>query len=354
MKKILYMLACDIAYTGTPIYVRDIINETMDEYESYVFTPGYTKQNVFSNKVEIYEGKLDLTKKINFIHNIKMELKQLDNQVFDVVYINTSNVHLAYTYVHYFSKRKEKIICHSHNVITYNKGVLYDTLIKIKKNNIVRQADMLFACSKEAGESMFGTKADYSVINNFIETEKFVYDEKSRTELRRILNIKEEILLGHVGAFNKQKNQIFLLNMMKNMDKKYGLVLIGDGPNKEACLEFVKNNSLDNVYFISPIKDVHKYYSLFDIFVFPSLFEGFGRVIVEAVASNLNILTARGIPASEIFGINQVELNENEWVDAIIKETLSLNHRMNNSDMIIQKGYDKKMIIESIKTSFQN
>ena len=76
---------------------------------------------------------------------------------------------------------------------------------------------------------------NFYVINNSINIEKFLFDEKIRKSIRKELNVKEnEILIGHIGRINYQKNQQLLLEafekMCENNNNNIKLLFVGTGP----------------------------------------------------------------------------------------------------------------------------
>ena len=349
MKKVLYMLACDIDFTGTPLFVNDMINNlNSNEYECYVYTPGIMKNKIYSN-AHIYEGGAQLTHRFIREIQIKRSLKQLENQYFDIVHINTSNVHIANMYVSYFYRRAGKIICHSHNVIAYRETNLYGKIIDYKKHNIVKKCDMLFACSPEAGEAMFGKNVQYTLVMNFLNPNKFEFDQHKRDEFRK--KIGYDVILGNIGAFNGQKNQMFLLKLMQQLDNRFALVLVGNGPQKEECIRYCKVNELNNVFFFDSTADVQCFYSSFDMFLLPSLFEGFGRVVLEALISNLDIITSDDVPISSELGLTHLPLELDKWETCILQKACDLNTRMNVVDIIKDYGYDVDSVMSIIEST---
>lgn len=85
-------------------------------------------------------------------------------------------------------------------------------------------------------------------------------------------------VIGHVGRLDEAKNQMFLLELFKDYQKinsNSKLVLVGDGELKEKIINKIEELKIsDKVILLGVRKDVNKLYSMFDIFIFPSLFEG--------------------------------------------------------------------------------
>lgn len=173
-------------------------------------------------------------------------------------------------------------IAHSHS--TSNKKEWKKNIVK----NILRPfsklyANKFFACTKHAGEWLFGKKIierkELNVINNAIDLKKFEFNEKTREDLRKELGIKEDtLIIGHVGRFMKQKNHEFLIEVFKELIKKNDnsiLMLIGQGPLLNDMKQKVRDLKIeDKVKFMGQVTDVEKYYNIMDVFLFPSIYEG--------------------------------------------------------------------------------
>ena len=173
-------------------------------------------------------------------------------------------------------------IAHSHS--TSNKKEWKKNIVK----NILRPfskvyANKFFACTKHAGEWLFGKKIierkELNVINNAIDLKKFEFNEKMREDLRKEFGIKEDtIVIGHIGRFMKQKNHDFLIDVFNELIKKDEnsiLILIGQGPLLNDMKQKVRDLKIeDKVKFIGQVTDVEKYYNIMDVFLFPSIYEG--------------------------------------------------------------------------------
>lgn len=157
------------------------------------------------------------------------------------------------------------------------------------------------ACSRHAGEWLFGKGADFEILYNAIELDRFLFDPRTRAEVRDELGIPEgAIAIGHIGRFVAQKNQGFLLEAFSRVVQNGAsavLVLAGDGP---LCSEMErKAKSLGvagSVRFLGQRDDANRLYQAFDVFCLPSLYEGLGIVAVEAQAAGLLCLLSVEVP----------------------------------------------------------
>lgn len=352
MKRILYMVACDIDLTGTPVFIRDIGKYFENKYEVTVYTPTKQLKNIFGNSITVLEGNCQ-GGGIKFYNNVKNNIKKIfKEKEFDIIHINTSNIHIANLYVNYFYGKGSLILCHSHNVITYNRNPVYNKLVQMTKRNIVRKSNRLLACSVEAGRTMFGKQSDFTVINNFVDINRFRFSQDFRENIRK--KYKFDFILGHIGAFNGQKNQMFIIKLMEKLDDRFCLILIGEGETKESCKQYCRDNGICNVYFIDACDDVYKYYSAFDIFLFPSRFEGFGRVLLEAEVSNLNKIASNNVPQSKAFDCKYLPLDEKKWLMEINKEIHMLNNRTNNFEKVKRNGFDVDSVLKVLVSIYDS
>ena len=170
-----------------------------------------------------------------------------------------------------------------------------------------------FACSKAAGAFLFGKRAVRSgkvhILYNAIDTEKFRYDPQKRKEVREELGIAEgTFVIGHVGRFVPQKNHIFLLQVFQECLKLLPhslLVCIGEGPLRERLEQVAIQLEISkNILFLGQRNDVDYLLNGMDIFVLPSLFEGFPVSLVEAYCNGLSCVIADTI--SKEFNLTKI------------------------------------------------
>ena len=253
--------------------------------------------------------------------------------------------------------KKEKIpvrIAHSHNSSNSSNNPIERLYKNYLNTKINKNATTFFACSELAAEWLFKEKASEAIIiKNAIEIERFEFNEEKRKIIRKELNIdKNDIVIGHVGRFNKQKNHKFLIELFYEYQKKVQnskLLLVGDGVLRKEIEEQIFRLKLnDKVILVGNHKNVEDYYNAMDLFVFPSLYEGLGMVLIEAQINGLRCLTTKDfVPNSaNVTGeVKYIDLkNINEW----ILNLENINRlRYKKIEDIKMAGYDIK--IESKK-----
>ncbi|WP_195454814.1 glycosyltransferase family 1 protein [Turicibacter sanguinis] len=236
-------------------------------------------------------------------------------------------------------------IAHSHNNSTTkdNKYLIKKILQKL----YLLYATDLFACSKEAGEYLFKNQK-FTVLNNSIDSQKFLFDYKIRNKVRKSLNLKDELLIGHVGRLHEQKNHKFLIEIFEEIKKKnkYAkLLLVGNGPLENQILTQIKQKNLNNdIIYLKNRTDVNELYMAMDVFVLPSLFEGLGIVAVEAQAAGTPCVTSNTLPIESIVTplCKQLSLKIKPeiWANEVIEMSKNYDKHENMQEYIIKADYD--------------
>ena len=158
---------------------------------------------------------------------------------------------------------------------------------------------LLIALRPDMAETLnqkFGV-ANTVVIRNGIDFDRFKNLKQTREEVRKNLSISESsFVVGHIGRFNEQKNQSFLVDVFANIKKKRCdsvLLMIGVGDDEEKIRRKIRDLCLeDSVIILSHRTDIPELLNAMDVFVFPSLFEGLGIVLVEAQVVGLRCVVS--------------------------------------------------------------
>lgn len=223
-------------------------------------------------------------------------------------------------------------ILHSHNT----RGA--DEMVKKVRNYMLNRygisyATHYFACSKLSGEYLYGKKQTdkITVINNATQLDKFRYSSQTRKKIRESLAISDEqLVLGHVGRFSKQKNHEFLIEIAKKLKEKqvdFKLLLLGGGELQESMKEQVRLYNLEEqVVFAGVVTNPNEYMDAMDLFLLPSNYEGLPCVCIEAQANGLPCMISANVTREAAIS-NFVSFYEISDVDIWVKEILEkYNH----------------------------
>lgn len=215
-------------------------------------------------------------------------------------------------------------IAHSHNTQHILRSPLKRYYYECCRKHQSRLATTCWACSEQAGKWLFGD-TPFTVIPNAIESDHFVFRSDVRREMRKRYGLSEnDIVLGHVGRFDYQKNHPFMVELLKKLhNPKYKLLLIGDGWMRPQIEELVRTEHLESqVILTGEVSDPQKYYQMMDLLLLPSHFEGLGIAILEAQANGLPCLASEFVPREvNLFGsVTFCPLDVEKWVSLVYEK----------------------------------
>ena len=132
-------------------------------------------------------------------------------------------------------------------------------------------------------------------------------------------------------------------------------MLVGDGEDMIAIKKLVNSLSLVNdVIFIGASNEVPKMLSMMDCFIFPSLFEGLGIVLLEAQAAGLRCVVSNKVPKETTVTNNVVRLSLESSSKIWAQTVLGLNYIKTAPVSQIFKSYDIKNVIKTLKEYYGN
>lgn len=286
-------------------------------------------------------------------------------------------IHNNYDIVHMHSSSKNYLIlkkakkygiktriAHSHNIDFQTKNIIKKIIGNIFKINLRIYATDYYACSKLAGEWLFGKNIvkskKFKVINNAIDYNKFKFNKSTRKKIRDKLKIyDDEIIVGHIGRFTMQKNHEFLIKIFYELYKinsKFKLIMIGTGiKEKEIRRKVEELNITKNVIFEGFKENVNEYIQAMDLFLFPSKFEGLGIVLIEAQASGLKCYVSKDVIPKEaqvtsLLKFIDLKSSPEYWAKEICKD--SSYQRKDVKDEFENKKYFIEDTIEFLETEY--
>lgn len=217
------------------------------------------------------------------------------------------------------------------------------------------------ACSKEAGHFLFGRKP-FTVIKNGIPLESFKYNSCIRQHLRNELSIGvNDPVIGCVGRFTKQKNFAFAIDIFKKLKNNLPnakLIIVGDGDNRlELEQQVIALGIQDSVMMTGVREDINKIYSVFDVFLMPSLYEGLPIAAVEAQAAGLVCIYSDKVPReTDITATGHfisLSANKSEWVKALI-DGIEAVRLLNNCGTLEKEGFSARFNSEYLMRYYES
>ncbi len=141
------------------------------------------------------------------------------------------------------------------------------------------------------------------------EDHRFVQvNEVTRKRLRDKYGFNK-VTIGLItsGNFKKRGVDIFLKaleELQKNTEISYEVMIVGKDKNDELQ-KYINDHGIKNINFMPVISKVEEYFQAIDIFILPARIEEFGRVLLEAMACGLPVITTSMVGSAELIPQNQ-------------------------------------------------
>ena len=261
-----------------------------------------------------------------------------------------------------------KVISHCHNTAFGDGHFLIKTIgHNLGKVLYRRYIDYMLACSDLAAEWLYCKRdiaSDRIIISKYlVEIDKFKFSQTDRQEFRKKYNIADDITVYlNIGRLHYQKNQIFLLDIFKDitvLQPNSKLVLIGSGELRDTIHQHARElNICENIFFVDKTREVSKFMSMSDVFLLPSLFEGNPIVGTEAQASGLLCIFSDSVTRqAKILSTTtfiSLDRTSSEWAQIISSQTKHINVERRYEALVKMKenGYNVSKQIAEIETLY--
>ena len=327
----------------------------------------------FADKIDYEDELLAEGCKIHYISNLPgkdekkfyEEVHTILNEGYDVMHLHTSRWTGLQLEEIAMARGVPNVIVHSHNTHIgeredwadrYNAFTQRHEQLKTTfTNNWHDYATNLCACSHLAARWLYGdalADSTVHVLKNAIDTQNFKYNEKRREQYRQSMELNGKFVLGHVGRFDPQKNHDFLIRMFHEVTKQIPnahLLLTGQGGLFDRMKVLADELGIANkIQFLGIRDDVEALMQAMDVFVLPSLYEGFPITLVEAQAMGLKCLVSDKITteAKIVPNTQFLPLDAEVWCAELTKIQAQGYTRKDTSHLVKDAGYD---IRESVK-----
>ncbi len=274
-------------------------------------------------RVPFYEGKNELLKKVDYYIRGKRLYKEIYKQI---------KINGPYIAVHCNNEYESSICLRASKECSIPVRVTHAHIISHSANFISRYINAKYrasinelsthriGCSKQAVDSLCGSSMNSEVVNNPYNETKFV--TKVTYEKERPFHMIQ------VGKFSTIKNQLFTIEVFKIVKERYPdalLSLVGFGDDyRTLILEKIDELGLNESISVLPSDaDIPSLLDKCSCFMFPSLKEGFGIVLVEAQAMGVQCFVSDTVPRSTNLGgciYLSLDCGPQRWADKIVDE----------------------------------
>lgn len=371
MKKILEVNVDDNGYGGVYSFVLNILENISSDFQVNLCAFEMFEKKANIKYIESLGGKVYycghsgnlLSKQIGSL----MKLYKLERKgKYDVIHIHSDVSYKLFLYA--FVCRcagARKILIHSHSSGVEGRHRKTKLLLqRLFKPMLPCIAEKFLACSKKSARWMFPKQvinsANYTIINNGINIQKFKFNEFTRYKKQKELALGEnDFVIGHIGRFSFPKNQSFLIDIFCEIRKQKDnakLILIGgcagDSYYFDEAKAKVSDLGLDrNVLFLGIRNDVSELMQAMDCFLLPSRFEGLPIVGIEAQAAGLPCFFSDSITKeakiTSLVHFISLDKSPRDWAEIILEK--SKVKRRDMREDIIESGYDIKHEIRKLE-----
>ncbi|MGF1936149.1 MAG: glycosyltransferase family 1 protein [Nostoc sp. ChiQUE02] len=185
------------------------------------------------------------------------------------------------------------------------------------------------ACSRKAGEALFGlSDPPWRVLDCGADLKPFQAVVDPVTVRAEFGIPKDALVIGHVGRFEQPKNHQFLVDIFAEVAKrepKMYLLLVGNGSLRPDIERKIMQMGLTDRVILAGVRpDVPRLMlGAMDIFLFPSLYEGLGLVLIEAQTAGLPCVFSDVVPEeADVVKplVRRMSLSEpaSAWAEAIL------------------------------------
>lgn len=346
MIRVLHMIA-SLDVGGSQTMMMNIYRNIDREKLQFDFVIDHPAETYFAPEIEALGGRVYTL--AGFHGTNAGEIKRDWNNFFythpEYRVLHSHSRSYASLYLPVAKRHGLKTIIHSHSTSAGSglKGAV-KTVLQLP---LREQADILMACSRGAGEWLYGKRACKSerfvLLPNGIDMTRFAPDPELRVRYRRELGLEGRWVIGHVGRFYDMKNHSFLLDAFQKVHEREPdavLLLVGVGPLQQAAAEkAVALGVADQVIMTGNRDDVPALLGAMDVFAFPSLWEGLPVTVVEAQAAGLPCVLSdavtREVDVSPL--VEYLPLGDpDRWADALLRR----RPRLDVSKAIRAAGFD--------------
>ncbi|MDT2893039.1 glycosyltransferase [Lactococcus lactis] len=363
--KILQMGADNFGAGGRSVIAYNMTRPLTNDFQVDFLAIGKLKNPSFHRIIEENGGHVQHVKEVSSkIKRLRSIYSILKKEKYDIVHINVDDAIEGLFNIILSKLSGAKIVLHAHTTSSSRGEGFFGRLKMLSAKKIVNfLVDYKMACSLEAANYLYGDTdlSDVAIIKNGIIINDFLYNEELRQNVRENLNIPmEAIVLGTVGRLSYQKNPEFMVSLIQTLFSKapnFYFIWIGDGEER-ASIEKKLDEEIKSgrILLLGKQEQPAQYLQAMDVFLLPSLYEGFGIVNIEAQASGLPCVVSSAVPDSASVNSNFYRLLLSDGVEKWSEFITSLSFerlRYGSAEKIKEAGFDIEDSARKLRTIYQ-
>lgn len=325
---------------GVPISIQRLSDGLRREgHEVTIFAPAYKEQTDDHDIIRYHSLIKGIVNGASVPNSFDRRIeKKFAERHYDVIHVHHPMM-IGWTAAYLSRKYDVPLVLTYHTryeqYLHYIKASCFQDAVPIYMKNYMKFCDMVFAPTPLMQEYLYqiGCNALVRVLPTGILDDSFRADENAAAELRRefIRNCgeKTKYLFCTVARLAKEKNLEFLFRALAERKRAKGVsdfcfALIGEGPEEKHLRKLAVRLNLEReIYFVGrvPNEEIKNYCRASDLFLFSSLSETQGIVLLEAMASGTPVLAVRATGVSDIVvdGVNgfMTDVSETEFGETL-------------------------------------
>lgn len=315
---------CKIMSSNNKVYLYNFSSQDL-AYQQILIDDYHVK--IFQRPA--FNGKLG-----HFLRRIQYRLFFKKYQ-FDIVHIN-ANSPSNYDFAKAAIRSGAKVIYHSHNdsaesfVLNPKFTRLISIIRSFQRTRLAKLSVERLAVSTRAAEWMFNDSKRVTIIPNGVDFEKLKFSSEKRITGRKQLDINsDDKVLLVASRLTPQKNiykSLMIARCAIDQDVVQHLIIVGDGPEykvlNSVIADFPKHIQ-EKIHIQGAQNDMQFWYSVSDILIMPSLYEGLPYSVLEAQANGVSVVASKAIPNQAIIVnrlVHILDVNQNDviWINDLI------------------------------------
>jgi len=253
-------------------------------------------QNV--NLIDFKKGRL--------ISSILPLIRYLKENKPDVLLTATDFMNIGAYFANLISSTNTKLVLSERTILSRksdnNHNKIYKRIHRRIVNHVYSRGDKIIAISNGTKEDLVINynipEEKIAVIYNMVKTEDIVsLTAKEKRELFdqhfQDKNYNSQIVIG-IGRLVALKNFHYLIDairLLSEENKSLKLLILGEGPERQNLQGLIDSYGLgERIKLIGFVKNPNDYMQISNVFALTSIYEGFGNVVIEAMASGLPVI----------------------------------------------------------------
>jgi len=333
--------------TGLGNYSRSLVKFLSNEFpdnDYFLFNPKKSQKNSIQNytsKVVEVNPTNYLFKKINSLWRLFFISNTIKNYNIEIYHGLSGELPIGLN-----DKIKKIVTIHDLIFMRYpNLYNFFDRKIYYWKfKYAAKKADLIIAISEQTKKDIveflnINPEKIKVIYQGCQDVFKKKYTSEEKNQVIKKYGLPAKFILN-VGTIEERKNLFSVVKSLKNID--ISLVIIGKKTSYyDEIHRYIIEHKMENrIFHLTKLdnKELAILYQLATIFVYPSIFEGFGIPIIEALYSKTPVITTNSGVFPEAGGPHSIYINPNNIEELVEKITLLLNNEILRND-IADKGY---------------